>query len=291
MNASIASSTQSQRAVPHRGSRFRRDHPGWLASLGIAALFLVSAPALAATAPSLGTTSTYGIVSDTYTNTVAGTTINGDVCFTTGPAVVPAIGGATVTPCPLATGVAQGLATANLNGQACLSLGVGAVALDTVTVGLNPPGTFPPGCYSAGGAMDITVGTTVTLNGPGVYVFRPGGALTTGANTTVAMVGVCENDVFWVPTGATTLGANSAFVGNILDAAGITLGNLATLVGRALAYGGTVTSDTNTITVPTCAAFVPAGAAAVPTLSEWAMIMLAGLLAIAGFAAMRRRAR
>ena len=31
-------------------------------------------------------------------------------------------------------------------------------------------------------------------------------------------------------------------------------------------------------------------AAEVPTLSEWAMIMLAALLALAGFAAMRRRA-
>ena len=33
------------------------------------------------------------------------------------------------------------------------------------------------------------------------------------------------------------------------------------------------------------------GGGAVPALSEWAMIMLAALLAIAGFAAMRRQAR
>jgi len=41
-------------------------------------------------------------------------------------------------------------------------------------------------------------------------------------------------------------------VGNILDAAGISLGHFATLAGRALAYGGTVLTDANTITVPTC---------------------------------------
>ena len=37
----------------------------------------------------------------------------------------------------------------------------------------------------------------------------------------------------------------------------------------------------------------PAGgvASAIPTLSQWAMILLAGLLAVAGFAALRRRAR
>ncbi len=44
----------------------------------------------AATTPSLGASETYGVLASTYTNTTAGTTINGDVGFTTGPAVVPA---------------------------------------------------------------------------------------------------------------------------------------------------------------------------------------------------------
>jgi hypothetical protein len=78
-------------------------------------------------------------------------------------------------------------------------------------------------------------------------------------------------------------------VGNILDAAGITIGHFANLTGRALAFGGTVTTDANTITVPTCAPFVGADAT-IPTLSEWTMVMLAALLAISGFAAMRRKA-
>ena len=80
--------------------------------------------------------------------------------------------------------------------------------------------------------------------------------------------GACANDVFWAPVGATTLGANAAtspgvptFVGNIFrgTAAGlsITLGHFAHLTGRALAFGATVTTDSNTIDVPTCAPFVP----------------------------------
>lgn len=44
---------------------------------------------LAATTPSLGAAATYGILGSTYTNMTAGTTINGDVGFTTGPAVAP----------------------------------------------------------------------------------------------------------------------------------------------------------------------------------------------------------
>jgi hypothetical protein len=195
--------------------------------------------------------------------------------------------------------VDQGLALANLNGQACTFLGAGAIALDSLVVGANPPGTIPPGCYFSGGAMNITLSTTLTLNGAGVYIFRPGGALNTGANSRVILAnGACASDVFWAPVGATTLGANAAlsltptFVGNILDAAGITLGHFANLTGRALAFGGTVTADANTITVPAaCAPSVIGGSISVPTLSEWAMIMLAALLAIVGFAAMRRQAR
>ena len=271
------------------------------AGLAFAALLGVSASALAQTAPPLGSTSTYAVVSSTFTNanTAPQTILNGtasqpSVCFTTAPVTPPlTITGTTIVPCPPATGVDQGLALANLNGQACVSLGAGAITLDSVIIGANPPGVIPPGCYSSGGAMNVTATTTVTLNGAGVYIFRPGGALTTGANSRVILAGgACASDVFWAPVAATTLGANAAlsptptFVGNILDAAGISIGHFANVTGRALAFGGTVTTDANTITVPTCAPF---GSFPVPILSEWAMIMLAGLLAFAGFAALRRR--
>jgi hypothetical protein len=281
-----------------RFSRFGKHYSGLLASAGLVALLSLAQgdAAWAATAPNLGSTSPYGVVSSTFTNsnTAPQTIVNGAVCFTTGPVTPPlTITGGTVTPCPPATGLDQGFALANLNGQACTSLGAGAVALDSIIIGSNPPGTIPPGCYSSGGAMNVTLSTTVTLNGAGVYVFRPGGALNTGANSRVVLAGgACASDVFWAPVGATTLGANAAlsltptFVGNILDAAGITIGHFANLTGRALAFGGTVTTDANTITVPSCAAFVAGG---IPTLSEWAMVMLAALLAIAGFTALRRR--
>ena len=271
-----------------------RKSTGLLSGVLLAALCAPST-ALAQVAPNLLSESPFGIVSSTFTNsnTAPQTIINGEVCFTTGPVTVPlTITGAIITPCPVATGVDQGDSLAFLNSQACTSLGVGAVALNAAIVGANPPGTFPPGCYSSGGAMDITLGTTVTLNGAGVYIFRPGGALTTGQDSRVVVSGgACESDVFWTPIGATTVGANSApslatatFVGNILDAAGITLGHFANLTGRALAFGGTVTTDANTITVPSCASVGP-----VPTLPEWAMIALTALLVLAGFVAVRRR--
>ena len=306
--AAVVSVTQSPHGVSptaEASSGLGRNYQGLLASAGFVALLsLVQVDAArAATAPNLGSTSTYGVVSSTFTNSntapqtiINGTALQPAVCYTTAPVTPPlTITGTTITPCPPATGVDQGLALANLLGQPCTSLGAGAVALDTVIIG-GPPGTIPPGCYSSGGAMNVTLSTTVTLNGAGVYIFRPGGALNTGANSMVVLAGgACASDVFWAPVGATTLGANAAlsptptFVGNILDAAGITIGHFANLTGRALAFGGTVTTDADTITVPTCAPFV-GGGTTIPALSEWAMVMLAGLLAIAGFAAMRRKA-
>jgi hypothetical protein len=271
-----------------------------LKSLGLAALLALAqmGSAWAAAAPSLGSAANYGVLSSTFSNsnTSPQTIINGDVCFTTAPVTFPlTITGTTTVPCPPATGVDLSVALANLNGQPCTSLGAGAVALDSVIIGSNPPGIIPPGCYSSGGAMNVTVSTNVTLSGAGVYIFRPGGALDTGANSQVLLAnGACAANVFWAPVGATTLGANAAlsptptFVGNILDAAGITIGHFANLTGRALAFGGTVTTDANTITVPACAPL--ATAAPIPTLFTWAMITLAGLLAIAGWAAMRTRA-
>ena len=274
-------------------------HLAILASTGLAALLSVGSPAWAATAPSLGAAAPYGVVSSTFTNsnTSPQTIINGDVCYSTAPTTPPlTITGATVDPCPPSVGAGQGLATANLLGQPCTSLGAGAVSLDAVIVGGNPPGTIPPGCYSSGGAMNVTLSTTVTLNGAGVYIFRPGGALNTGANSLVVLAGgACASDVFWVPVGATTLGANASlsltptFVGNILDAAGITIGNFANLTGRALAFGGTVTTDADTITVPNCASFV-APAAAIPALSGWTIALLAAFLGLAAFAVIRRKA-
>jgi hypothetical protein len=101
--------------------------------------------------------------------------------------------------------------------------------------------------------------------------------------------------VYWAPVGAATLGANAAlsvaptFVGTIISAAGITIGHFATLTGRALAFGGTVTTDADTIAVPTCAAFAGTGAAAAPTLSTWMLILLASLMATVAIVSTRRR--
>jgi hypothetical protein len=221
--------------------------------IGIVAFFIVgkSDMTMAATAPAIGTDSPFGVVSSTFTNTNAATTVNGNICFTTGPATAFTLNGTQTVPCSAQIGMDQTSALAALNGEACTSLGAGVVALDKVVVGTNMPGVIPPGCYSSGGAMNITTLATVTLDGNGVYIFKSGGPLGTGASSTVSLTGgACAANVFWAPMAATTFGANANFAGSVFDAAGITFGHLAALTGRALAFGGTVTADANSITVP-----------------------------------------
>lgn len=215
--------------------------------------FVGSTFALAATTPSLGAAATYGVLANTYTNTVAGTTINGSVGFTTGPAVLPAGVHANYgSGAPYATaGTDQGNALSALALEPCtFTFAPGAIDLSTdITHG--PISVYTPGVYCSTGAMNI--GGALTLSGSGTYIFRPVGALTSTAGSVITLTGASACDIFWTPTQATTLAANTTFSGIVIDNAGITIGANTTWSGMALAFGGTVTTDTNTITVPTCA--------------------------------------
>ena len=220
-----------------------------------ASIFIAPTAALAATTPSLGMAATYGVLSGTYTNTAAGTTINGDVGFTTGPAVAPAgVHTNYGSGAPYSTaGTDQASALSALNSQSCtFTFAPGAINLSTDTTH-GTAGLYTPGVYCSTGAMDI--GGPLTLSGSGTYIFRPVGAFTSTAGAIVTLTGSSACDVFWTPTAATTLAANTTFAGSVIQptSSAITVGANTTWTGRALAFGGTVTTDTDTITVPNCA--------------------------------------
>ena len=214
--------------------------------------------AFAVTTPNLGAATTYGILGGTYTNTtVGGTTItNGDVGYTTPPAAVPTMVGGTiygnVPPTPAARTDATAALT-TLNAMTCPpanNLGT------TVDLSLVHSASYTPGVYCSTGAMSIgTAG--ITLNGAGTYVFRADGTFGTVVDSVVTLAGGASAcDVFWTPTGATTLAANTTpattFYGTIIDNNNfITVGINVGWLGRALSLlAGTVTTDTDSITVP-----------------------------------------
>lgn len=107
--------------------------------------------------------------------------------------------------------------------------------------------TLPPGVYCYAGSISVT--GTLSLNGPGVYIFRTALTLNTTANSAVALIGGATADnVSWVPVGATTLGANSVFKGTVLgQSAAITVGDNATLLNGRVLSAAAVTLSNNQI--------------------------------------------
>ncbi|MEO8637575.1 MAG: ice-binding family protein [Candidatus Taylorbacteria bacterium] len=215
-------------------------------------------PAFAATTPNLGATNSFGILSDTFSN-LGGNSIFGDLGYTTGTAAT--VSGSTHVADTVYSnaGTAQGVALVNLNNQTPCDLTFsGPIDLASETTHVPTFGAttteYTPGIYCFDNAVNIGGGSTITLNGAGTYIFRMDGALDSTANSIVLLTGGASAcDVFWIPTSATTLGANSTFVGTVIDAAGITIGDTVGWTGRALAFGGTVTASNDTITVPVCA--------------------------------------
>lgn len=218
-----------------------------------------------ATTPNLGAATSYAILASSFINTFAGTTVNGDVGFTTGPQVRPAgIQLRYGSGAPYSTaGTDEGTALTNLAAQTPCdwTFAPGAVDL-TTSIEAHPGslGVYPPGIYCTSGSGAMNVSGTLTLNGAGTYIFRAVGALTSTSSAIVNLVGTSPCNVFWTATSATTLNANTTFQGTVIDDSGITVLANSNWTGRALAFGGTVTTgDTAHITVPaTCAGTPPA---------------------------------
>lgn len=218
--------------------------------LAITAVFLVVSlvslvAVYAATTPSLGTAGNFGVLASTFQHNGGLTTITGSVGYVgeAGTGTLSISGATEVNNATRTTaGTDQGTALSALASQTC-TFNYGS---DTDLSLLPQP--LAPGVYCVTGAASVGTGG-ITLSGAGTYIFRITGALTTVNNSQVTMAnGASSCDVFWTPTSATTLGANTTFVGTIISDAGITIGSTTTLNGRALAFGGTVTTDTDTIT-------------------------------------------
>jgi hypothetical protein len=243
--------------------------------IALAALFSAAPMAWAATAPSLGAASSFAALSGAGL-TCTGSAIVGDVgslLSVTGfpgfPAVLCTITGGTVHAAD-STAIAAHTALfgasgtdSQLTAQACDHTFDGVTELsglliDNTGVTVNQP--LSPGVYCFSSAA--TLGGTLNLTGGGVYIFRTGSTLTTGA-TSPAMAQVlvngqlnCGSGVFWQIGSSATIGSNTAFVGDILANASITFTGVNTsLVGGAFANVAAVTMTGTSIT--TCGGPLP----------------------------------
>ncbi|MCX6780500.1 MAG: ice-binding family protein [Candidatus Magasanikbacteria bacterium] len=212
--------------------------------------------AFAASSPSLGTASTYSILSGTTVTNTGATTVSGDVGIYPGAGTAPNVTGwGTVT----LGGTLHDTDTAAANAQTDKNTAYGALAAQgCITTyagtkdlaGLN----LVPGVYCAD-SFHLTGTLTLTGSASDVWVFKSASDLVMTGGTAVKVVfsgGAVPCNVWWRVVSSATFDPGSSLAGNILADTSITFATGSSLNGRALARTAAVTLDAASITGPTC---------------------------------------
>lgn len=224
--------------------------------LGSAANYVILAEAGVTYTPTATASSTPKITGNIGVSPAAATTIAGFALnlpaggtYSTSTLVTGAIyapGYAPPTPSNLTTAVNDKLTA--YNAAAGMAPAGGGLITACPGVGILNAITITPGVYNCANPVSIT--GSVTLDGPGVYVFQFAQTLTQDASTQVILTnGATAQNVFWQVAGAVAIGASAHMEGVILSASNIALVTSATVKGRL--YSATsVAMDDNTITQP-----------------------------------------
>lgn len=219
-----------------------------LASLGFVAFFSLSDAAWPATAPPLGAVQRFGVLGATAVTASNPAFVTGDVGSSPTPSITGSI---TVDPAYTLHATNDAVVQqAQLDATAAVSaMTPQACTADLTGQDLGTVGTLTPGVYCFTAAAGLT--GTLTLNGAGVYIFKTGTTLTTAGASIVALSnGADSGAVFWQVGSAAILGVSSTFKGTIFANTSIGLGTSANLVGRVVAQTGSVTLDSNTVSLP-----------------------------------------
>ena len=208
------------------------------------------------TTPSLGTAQTFAVLGASIVTNTGATTITGDLGVSPGTAITGA-GSITITGSMYPGGPTAAQAQSDV-GTAYNALAAESCDTDLGTQDLGSVGVLTPGVYCFTGAANLA--GTLTLDAGGAaaarFVFQIPSTLSTAANASVLLInGGQDGNVFWQVGTSATLGADTAFIGNILALANIALGARASILcGRALAQTEAVTMDTNVVSILDCPA-------------------------------------
>ncbi|MFA5413684.1 MAG: ice-binding family protein [Patescibacteria group bacterium] len=220
--------------------------------LGLAfALGLVGPiPALAATSPTLGESSSYSVLAGSTVTNVGSTTTNGAVGVSPGTAITnfpPGIagGGLQSNNASAIAAQADNLSAFGDLDQACDHT-YGAQDLTL----LSP---LSPGVYCSTSSFSLT--GNLTLTGSGVWIFKTVSTLITSPGSSITGGDPCS--VWWRVGSSATLDTTTAFIGSILALTDINMYTGATLNGRAMAQTGQVVLQGNTISGPVCTVVPP----------------------------------
>jgi uncharacterized repeat protein (TIGR01451 family) len=219
----------------------------------VALLSLVqTGAALAATAPSLGAARQFGVLGGSGVSGATGTgvIVNGDV-GSSPTATITNFG-----PSSVASGFTLHMTNDAVVQQARSDASAAANDLAIQGPGIALPAqlsgqTLTAGSYSFTSAADLAASGTLTLNGPGVFVFNVSSALTANVGSTV--VGSADPcNVYWRVGSSATLNGNS-FLGTVMAATGfVTVGSGASVTGRVVAATAVTMAGSGTNTIGGC---------------------------------------
>jgi hypothetical protein len=158
--------------------------------------------------------------------------------------------------------------------------------LNTQTVGAAPMPPFTtgtiivPGVYHTAAA--VAPAGSITLDGGGdsnsIFIFKTDAALGAAVGATFNLTnGASASNIFFLATGAVTLGANCNLSGTIIGSAAVSLGAGAFLNGRALSRSGAIAITSSTIEISDESALFPMG-----IISQFAIFSSVGALSSTG---------
>lgn len=202
------------------------------------------ARSLTATDPGLGTSADFSVLATTAVTNSGTSNVDRSVGVFAGTQIDTGIntGGAQHS--------ADGVAAQAVSDATAAGLNMESQAL-TANIGPALDGlTLVPGVYDIGAGQ--LNGGTLTLDGPGVYIFRASSSFLS-AGTISLINGARACDVYWRVQSLATING-STFVGTIIAGTGVHFGANVTLDGRAMAINGDVTLISDNIVGPSCAA-------------------------------------
>ena len=141
---------------------------------------------------------------------------------------------------------------------------MGVVATNTVHAPAFGSGeTLNAGVYTIAAAGSIA--GTLTLDALGdpnaVFIFRFGGAFSTGASASVILTnGASACNVFWISQGAISLGASTLMKGTLIaNSAAVSAGAGCIITGRLFTTSGAVATDGLILAIPTGCTYLDLG--------------------------------
>jgi type VI secretion system secreted protein VgrG len=219
-------------------------------------LVLASTASAVATAPPLGTASTFAVLGGSAVTNTGATVLTGNLGVSPGSSISgfpPGKVDGTLESTPVSTAAQADIGTAygDASGEAC----------DTNLTGQNLGGlTLTPGVYCFDSSAQLTGVLHLDAQGSSTaqWLFKITSGLTTASDAAVVLVNggaACNDNVNWLIGSSATIGSGSDFLGNIIANTSITMATGANSTGSLYAHTGAVTMDTNKVS--TCSGAIP----------------------------------